>query len=921
MSAIHTRQPSPAHARRTVAAVAALAVAAALLATAPLGSTPTADAADGDQLGTKIIKTFAGTGEGGFGGDGGPATQAQVDGPRDVALDGEGNVYVADTRNYRVRKIASDGTITTVAGSGESGFSGDGGPATEAELSRVYGLAADDAGNVYLADALNHRVRKVGPDGTITTIAGSGDTGWGGGGFSGDGGPATEANLDTPTGLALDDADNLYIADNDNHRIRKIDSSGTIATVAGSSDPTERRGAFSGDDGPATEAELNNPRDVALDDAGNLYIVDDYNLRVRKVDSDGIITTVAGTGGDCRDQNPEYPQCGEDGPATEADMRPGRLAVDSSGALYFSSYYTGVIRRVDPSGIITTVAGTGKWGGYAELVDEVPPLDAELGGASGLAIDEEIGPESQTRGLLLADAGLDTVRQIVRMPDLLEATMSASDPFNVGEDPAYTVEVINKGLAGTATGVTLTDELAERLEFVSAEATQGSCSETDGTVTCALGELAPGDTATVTLTVAPAKPGIVVANTALVSANENDPFPYDNNSPTVQTPVGDTGCGQVVTEDLTLSEDVGPCPFDGLVAGADDVTIDLGSHHLSGFRAFTDDYLAYDFLDADNKAGIRLAGRSGVTVENGTVSGFSAGVVVAHGGENTVAELTLRDNLGPTAGTSFPLPDLGDGIFVINSPSNRIVDNTLVGNGVFDSIGVYGPDSDNTEVKGNLVEDTLGFFGTPHSSGDGIIINGADRQQGTISDSVVANNTVRGSGGAGMANLNHVDSKIVNNLVENNGLSQYNPHGIGVRMGRELEESRLYIAGNEVRDNHQMGLRIDADGNTITNNTALGNSHGIALMGATGNEVTNNTGDENKFNDLLDYSRDPETGEFNCYGNTWQNNHWGSGGYFPECTTNRGQGPKPNRGEGLDDEELQIRERPQRQAPPASQGS
>ena len=220
-------------------------------------------------------------------GDGGPATSAFLNSPEGVAVDGAGNLYIADTSNYRIRKVGTDGIITTVAGTGSFGFSGDGGPATSAEFDSPEDVVVDGAGNLYIADAgKNYRIRKVDTGGIITTVAGT----WGAG-FSGDDGPATSALLNFPYGIALDGAGNLYIADTVNHRIRKVDTGGTITTVAGTG-----AAGFSGDDGPATSAQLNFPYGVALDGAGNLYIADTVNNRIRKVDTNGAITTVAGGG-------------------------------------------------------------------------------------------------------------------------------------------------------------------------------------------------------------------------------------------------------------------------------------------------------------------------------------------------------------------------------------------------------------------------------------------------------------------------------------------------------------------------------------------------------------------------------------------------------------------------------------------------
>ncbi len=233
------------------------------------------------------ITTFAGTGDFGYFGDTNVATKAGMNRPYGVAVDKAGNIYIADAYNDAVREvIASTGTMTTFAGNGQEGLGGDGGAATGALLDTPTALVFDAAGNLYIADTNNHRIRKVGTDGNISTFAGSGEAS-----SSGDGGPATSAAMNSPEGLTIDSAGNLYVADTASHRVRKISPDGTITTVAGNG-----AGGFQGDGGPATEASLYYPKGLAMDPSGNLYIADWLNSRIRVVTPDGIISTVAGTG-------------------------------------------------------------------------------------------------------------------------------------------------------------------------------------------------------------------------------------------------------------------------------------------------------------------------------------------------------------------------------------------------------------------------------------------------------------------------------------------------------------------------------------------------------------------------------------------------------------------------------------------------
>ena len=288
------------------------------------------------------ITTFAGQGGvSGFAGDGGAATSANFNGPFGVVVDSSGNVYISDQFNERVRKVAG-GNISTVAGNGTAGFSGDGASATSAELNSPAGLALDTSGNLLIADGGNYEVRKV-SGGNISTFAGENTSG---SGYSGDGGAATSAQLSNPSSVAVDSAANVYIADPQNNVIRLVATSGSISTYAGGG-PTY--GGYLGDGGAPTLAYLNNPESVAVDTAGNLYIADTSNNVIRKI-SGGIITTVAGNG--------ITGYSGDGGPALKASLNnPKGVAVDTAGNIYIADTYNNVIRVVEPNGTIATIAG------------------------------------------------------------------------------------------------------------------------------------------------------------------------------------------------------------------------------------------------------------------------------------------------------------------------------------------------------------------------------------------------------------------------------------------------------------------------------------------------------------------------------------------------------------------------------------
>ncbi|MBX3163812.1 MAG: T9SS type A sorting domain-containing protein [Bacteroidetes bacterium] len=320
----------------------------------------------------QMIYTYAGSGTPtnnfGYSGNGGQAAQAKLNVPSDVVTDASGNFYIADHQNHAIRKIDANGIITTIAGNGTQGYSGDGGLATAALINSPNGVALDTAGNLYFSQGYEASVRKIDINGIITTVAGNGTSG-----YSGDGGLATLAQLDYPSMVKVDRHGTIFIADYNNNAIRKVDTNGIITTVAG----TGTYG-YNGDTIQATSAELKNPFGIELDAAGNLYIADSWNNRIRKVDTNGIITTIAGTG------NMSYN--GDGIQATSANLNmPLYLILDAAGNLYISEYYGHRIRKMlGSNGIISTIAGNG-FVGYSG--DGGQATAAKLNKPCGLAFD------------------------------------------------------------------------------------------------------------------------------------------------------------------------------------------------------------------------------------------------------------------------------------------------------------------------------------------------------------------------------------------------------------------------------------------------------------------------------------------------------------------------------------------------------
>ncbi len=447
-------------------------------------------------LSTGIITTIAGTGVAGFGGDGGPATAALLNVPRHIIVSSSGDIYFSEVGNERVRKIDVNGIITTVAGNGIEGFSGDGGPATSARLFNPFGLAFDTQGNLFIADVDNHRVRRVSTTGIITTVAGTGSFT-----FSGDGGRATLAGIASPTRMTFDPVGNMYVPSSiPNHRVRKI-VAGTDGLITGAADEIISTiagngvGGYGGDGGAATAASINRPFAISRDSAGNLFVADFGNLRVRQIDPSGTITTYAGNGLCCysADQRPaiqatlNFPTGitrdgagnyyiadrdnnrirvvnnqaspitvagltinpgnirtiagtgaagygGDNGPAASAVVnKPYYIEVDPAGNIYFSDFANHRVRKIDTAGTITTVAGTGV-AGYSG--NNGLATSAAFNGPLGLALDS-------AGNLFISDLNNHRVRRVSTTGVVTSVVGNGTTAFAGDGGPATSAAISN----------------------------------------------------------------------------------------------------------------------------------------------------------------------------------------------------------------------------------------------------------------------------------------------------------------------------------------------------------------------------------------------------------------------------------------------------------------------------------------------
>lgn len=378
----------------------------------------------------QTITTVAGNGTAGFAGDGSAATAANINGALGLAVDNAGNLYLADWNNYRIRKVNTSGTINTIAGTGSSTYGGDGGSAYGASFPAPTGLAIDSTGNLYIADNSANRIRMINTSGIITLFAGS--TSYG---FAGDGGAATAASLYGSTSVTVDRAGNVYIADVANQRIRKVNTSGIISTFAGTG-----TAGFSGDGGPATAAALNGPTSIAFDRAGNAYIADRGNNRIRKVDASGNISTFAGSGA--------ASYYGDGGAATSAGINtPWGVAVDTTGAVYLSEEGSNCIRRINTCGLISTFAGDTSRG-YAG--DGGPATAAKFDDPQAIALDA-------AGNLYISDRVNNRIRKVTPFVYPSAGTLSGATSVCPGSSISLTRSVAGGTWQTSRTGISTID--------------------------------------------------------------------------------------------------------------------------------------------------------------------------------------------------------------------------------------------------------------------------------------------------------------------------------------------------------------------------------------------------------------------------------------------------------------------------------
>ena len=584
-----------------------------------------------------------------YSGDGGAAGSAELHLPSAIVVGGTGALYIADSDNNVIREVTPGGVITTVAGNGICAeplggcYSGDHGPATRAQLAHPLGAALDGAGNLYIADTYNNVIRKVTPGGVITTVAGNYAAG---AGFSGDHGPATSAQLNGPSGITVDGAGDLYIADTKNNAIRRVTASGVITTVAGRSSGCPQQTDGWGDGCPATSAELLSPSGVAVDEAGDFYIADQLNNLVREVTSGGLMIRVAGNGQNNGDS-------GDGGAATNAELnQPAGVALDGAGNLYIADSTDCVIRKVTPGGTITTVAGVlGKLGGAG---DNGPATSALLEYPSGVALDG-------SGNLYLADSGNGRIRKV----DVADAPSLSFTNTNPGQvSVAQDATVLNLGDAA------LTISQISTATFFTLGGADTTCSTSgqvlDAAASCVLGiQFSPAEPGNVsgsvvltddTLNANPSNQSISLQGNTIILKPQRISFP---NPGPVTYGVGSVALTATASSGLAVSYAVvnGPASLSGstlIINGAGVVMVQADQ---AGNATYDAARPAYIFLTV-NPAALTVVANNQVAALGAAIPALTGTITGVFGGDGITASYStsavagLRWNLCDQPGTA-----------------------------------------------------------------------------------------------------------------------------------------------------------------------------------------------------------------------------------------------------------------------------
>jgi len=849
---------------------------------------------------THKISTVAGGGAPADGiGDGGPAAGASLASPAGLAIAADGNLLVADIGHSRVREVnLSTGVITTVAGNGGTEPATDGVVATDTSVAFPVGLVVDAAGNLYISSILG-RVYKVDhATGKIATVAGGGTPADG----LGDGLPATQAalNIVSPQGLAVNAAGDLFIADNFS-RVRRVDhATGIITTYAGTgvtlpfngnglpaaqtniavgaldfdpsgnllvTDPnnglvrridatttivTTVAGGGVGDGLPGTQASVNDVRDLATDNAGNILIADCGDGRVRKYDvTTGIVTTIAGGG-------QPTGAVGDGLPATQAELLcpTGLYVVPPGGAVaagtvFIADSAQNRVRRIDPNGIITTVAGTGVAGFNG---DGHAATRAQLSGPSHVTVDA-------AGNIYISDTDNHRVRKIDAATGDI-STVAGDGKLGLG----------GSGVAAISTEVTgpiglLLDGSGNLLIADSAFQRIRSLDLANGIITTVAGTGVPafgGDGG-------PALDANLDLPTEMIfDAAGNLDFTDRGNHRVrqiesgVPAPPPSVGCGAVITADTTLTADMGPCPGDGIIVGADNITLDLAGHTLTGSGPGDGTHAG---ILIRNHSGVTVTGNARPSARKATVTRFDGGVVIVGGAGNTVTNLAARNNDGGAGLNSL----YGDGIVLFFTAHNAITDNIVVRNSPYDGIGLFGFGTDANTIQGNDVENnTNDNRGFGQGVGVGIHLNpffSLDLPRGVSEfDNRLIDNLVIGNDNAGMSVLSNVGGVIRGNTADNNGHGTDFPNpgnGIGVQHLSQADPvTRVLVAHNQAHGNANAGIYVAAEGNRILDNDA-------------------------SFNDQADLQDFTDHGADTCDSNIWSGNIFADAN--PPCTTAGGR--------------------------------